>query len=774
MNRKNLLPLLLFLFGVDLSLGIDSKFLETVRNSSLLHHKETNTVWEYLGTYAQPENTINYILEVPVFQFMCDVFPASMAFAMQACTQYRSRILGGGSARRLNELFDAHVRKQNKRQIGQIAIVGAAAYGAYKIIGDLFGGKNDEIIHRLDESENFQKHQEKLDDVLVTSILSLENDNLVMLQSFKSLFDSVNTTRSLIHSLLKLSIREQKTFTGWAKFSLKSEMRRHYEQFVSAFTRVANLDLNLEMFSPEQRTYLHDCVWNRVRSNLPSNFSASLAQFVPNLLTQQLISFKDINESEIVYELNEDDFNFVIESDSHDAVAQNETIELDSILPKIVGHARIQNFFGIPTNFSSKKMQLYKITRLPLFIDERKALYTASLPQYLALADDGSSSEWLDFANRRCTIDEKSKYMFCSVPVPVFSSIQDRCLRSIVLNASMKDCLKETVDLSSPHVVKFAHNIHAISVHTPLQCFEKGDKENRNLFSNITKVAIIKTRCNSFISCGTLDFSSFGGVCDRVESYILTFNKTYENPFILDKSINPVGVEIDNLSHILDIPSLIESVLSHKKHLEEAHIEFESNIHRTIKTKVWPKVLIGIFLVILTVAVCTILFASRLCFNQMHLIINWQKIFDYLFPIRSKKKSCQVDESFLDTNVHRSMSAHHNSCYDFIHRDKTNIDQFQPFFSRVDSNGSIQCPLYSNYTVKGTSSLNSDVAFNLPLSAPGISTPIHSPHMLSAKTICRKPDPLPRKKYRHTREYSDPTLNHTSIASGEFFEEDRE
>ena len=199
----------------------------------------------------------------------------------------------------------------------------------------------------------------------------------------------------------------------------------------------------------------------------------------------------------------------------------------------------------------AKKTHLYKITRLPLFIDERKALYTASLPQYLALGDDGSSSEWFDFNNRRCTIDEKSKYMFCSDSVPVFSSIQHPCLRSIVLNASMKDCLKETADLSSPHVVKFAHNIHAISVHTPLQCFEKGDKENKNVFSNITRVAIIRTRCNSFISCGALDFSSFGGACDRIESYILTFNETYENSFKLDKSINPVDVEIDNLNNML-------------------------------------------------------------------------------------------------------------------------------------------------------------------------------------------------------------------------------
>ncbi|CAF2827641.1 unnamed protein product [Rotaria sp. Silwood2] len=280
------------------------------------------------------------------------------------------------------------------------------------------------------------------------------------------------------------------------------------------------------MFSPEQRTFVHEFLWNRIRFNLPLSFSASLAQLVPNLLVQQIISFSQINESEITYELKEDDFSFVVETDSHDVIPRNETIDLDSILPKIVGHARIENFFGIPTHFSKKKMDLYKITRLPLFVDEKKAVYIANLPHYLSVGEDGSSSEWFDHTNRRCTVDKKSRYMFCSIPEPIFSSIQHSCLRSIVLNTSTKDCLKETVDLSSPHVVKSAPNIHAISIHTSLQCFEKGNKDNKNVFSNITKVAIIKTRCNSFVSCGTLDFSSVGGVCNKTESYIFTFNNT--------------------------------------------------------------------------------------------------------------------------------------------------------------------------------------------------------------------------------------------------------
>ena len=771
MNLENSLLRLLVLFDVGLILSIKSNFLETVRNSTLLHHKQTNTVWEYLGRYAQAEDTYNFILEIPVFQFMCDVFPVSMASAMQACMQYRTRVLDNGSARRLNELFEAHVGKRDKRQIEEALIFGSAMYGGYKIIGDLFGGNNDEIVHRLDESENFQKHQEKLDDVLITSILSLENNNLILLKSFKSLFDSVNATRSLIHSLLKMSLREQRMFTGWAKFSLKSEMRRHYEQMISAFSRVANHDLNLVMFSPEQRTFLHEFLWNRIRSNMPSDFSATLAQFVPNLLVQQIVSFSQVNESEIVYELKEDDFNFVVETDSDDAVARNETIDLDTILPKIVGHARIEDFFSIPTDFSNKKMDLYKITRLPLFIDEKKAMYTANLPHYLLLGEDGHSAEWLDHANRKCTVDEKSRYMFCSVPVPIFNSIQNSCLRSIILNTSTKDCLKETVDLSSPHIVKFAPNIHAISIYTSLQCFEKGNKEYKNVFSNITSVAIIKTRCNSFVSCGTLDFSSVGGVCDEAESYIFTFNNSYENSFKLDKSVNPVGAEIDNLSPMMDIPSLIESALSHRKHLNDVYTQFQFNIHRTIKTKVWPKIFIGIFILILIVAVCTIVFAPRPVLKKICDIRDCRKKIGYVF--NTCFRSRQIDDSPLNMHVHRSGSVRNDTYYNVMHQNKKNAHQSQPLLNKVVCNN-LTYALDSNYSIKKTSALDTKVELDyIPLTAH-VDSPIPSSDILSSETVCRKPNPVPRKIYHYMRGSFDLSSNHPHNSSGGFFEDDRE
>ena len=443
-------------------------------------------------------------------------------------------------------------------------------------------------------------------------------------------------------------------------------------------------------------------------------------------------------------------------------------------LPKIVGHARIENFFGIPTDFSNKKMNLYKITRLPLFVHEKQAVYTASLPRYLLLGEDGSSSEWHDHTNRRCILDENSRYMFCSIPVPIYSSIQHPCLRSIVLNTSTKNCLKETVDLSSPRIVKFAPNVHAVSVHTSLQCFEKGNKENKNVFSNIKKVAIIKTRCNSFVSCGSLDFSSVGGACDRAEAYILTFNNTYKNPFILDKSVNPIDVEMDNLSQIMDIPSLIESAISHKKHLEVAYTELQSNIHRAMQTRVWPKILIGIFILLSIVTICALVFTSAACLKRICRVFNCQETIDFLFHVCLKKKKRQLDNSSLNMPVHSAIFAKNDIRHNAMYQNKTKVDQLQPLLNKLDRNNLIQYPLHSNYPIRDISALNSKVDLDCLPSTTYISKSIDVSNILSSKIVDKTPNPAPRKIYNYMREISDSSSSHWSITSREFLEEDRE
>lgn len=491
-------------------------------------------------------------------------------------------------------------------------------------------------------------------------------------------------------------------------------------------------------------------------------------------LIQHVVSFVPVNESEIIYELKEEDFHFLVETDSYDTIAQNETIDLDSLLPKIVSHARIENFFSVPTNFFNKKMDLYKITRLPLFVDETKALYTANLPRYLALGDDGGSSEWSDDVKRRCTVDEKSRYTFCTIPLPIFSSIQHPCLRSIVLNNSTKDCLKETVELSSPHVVTFAPNIHVISVHTSLQCFEKDDKRHENEFSNITKVGIIKTRCNSFISCGTLDFSSVGSACDNVESYIFSFNSSTANPFRLDKSVNPVDIVMDNLSPMMDIPSLIKSALSHKKHLEDAHIEFESNIHRTIRTKLWAKVLIGMFALVSTVTILTFIFVSRNCLNRICCAINWKEKTDCIFRVCLNKKDFRADDSTVKIRVHDSTLPERDVCYDFLPQNRESADQVQPLSIEMTYHNSLDCSLNSNNSIKNTPAFKSNVASDyLPLVAH-TPAPINPLNIVTPKVIRKKTNSLQRKIYECVPESFEISSNFSSITSRDSFEENHD
>lgn len=758
-------------FGVSHGLGARSVFLEVVRNSSIVHHKQTNTVWEYIGTYGQTENTVNLILEIPVFQFMCDVFPVSMAFAMKACTQYRTRVLEQGSARRLNELVEDHLGKRRKRQIAEVIVGGTAIYGVYKIVGDLLKGSNDEIIHRLDENENFQKHQEKLDDVLVTSILSLEDRNLMMLKNFKNLFDSVNVTRSLVHSLLQMSFKEQKLFTGWAKFSLKSEMRRHYEQMINAFTRTANHDINMDMFSPEQRTFTHEFLWNRVQPHLPLNFSISLAQFIPSLLIQQIVTFSEVDETKLVYELQEEDFHFVVEADSSSPFIRNETVDLDSILPKIVGHARIENFFGIPTDRSKKTTHMYKITRLPLFVNEKTATYTANIPQYLTLDEDGASAEWSEHKDRKCTMDDQSKFMFCSVPVPKSTIIQNPCLRSIVLNNSTKDCLKESVPLSAPFTEKLAPNLHAISVHTPLQCFEKGEKGRQNIFSNITRIAFIKTRCNSFVSCGTIDFSSLGVDCNTTDTYILTLNHTHENLLVLDKSVNSIEVDLNNLTELMDMSSLIQSTILNKNKLEMVHTDFHQSAYHAVQREIWPKFVIGSFGVgfLLALSFCLMRWVN---FTEMAVVLRAIACCHIVF--RRLRKTYNPVEIPSNSPTADGISTNEKTFYHDMGNIGTRAAQYQPFLKGmafgdpiITSPNRIVCD--NNQMLLGTQLQLSQ----LPTRS-GLYPMIDGYHLSKPRVMHKKPIPIPRKIYVSKGEVDGFPSNESRISVSDFFEEDGE
>ena len=268
-----------------------------------------------------------------------------------------------------------------------------------------------------------------------------------------------------------------------------------------------------------------------------------------------------------------------------------------------------------------------------------------------------------------------------------------------------------------------------------------------------------------------LIFRLSGSVCDRVERYIFAFNNTYENPFKLDRSVNPVDVETDNLSQMMNIPSLIESAMSHKKHLEDAYTDFQANIQRTIKQKVWPKIFIGFFILILIITICTIAFASRACLKRVYNAIHCQKKIDCLFHLCLKQEKCQVDDSPFNMNVHGSSSTQSDTCYDVMHQNIKNVDQFQPLLNKVDCNDLVQYSSHPNNSIKEISTFNSKVDFDyLPLTT-GIVAPIDSSNILSSEIICKKPSPATRKIFDYMPELSDSPSKHSSITSGEFFED---
>lgn len=177
---------------------------------------------------------------------------------------------------------------------------------------------------------------------------------------------------------------------------------------------------------------------------------------------------------------------------------------------------------------------------------------------------------------------------------------------------------------------------------------------------------------------------------------------------------------------------------------------------------------------ILIVAVGTVGFASRACLKRITCVIKCRKIIDYLSPICLKKEKYQVDDSPLDVHVDRATGAQDDTCYDVLCQCKKSADQFQPLLNNVVCHNLIGHPLGSFYATKEISGFDSKVAFDcLPLKEC-IIEPIDSSNILPSEILRKKPNSVRRKIYDYVRDCSDLSSNHSSITSGEFFEEDRE
>ena len=602
MSSRKILLLLLVILSFISAANARYAFLDHVKNSTLVHHVQTNTVWEYIGSYSQTDSTINYITGIPVFQFLCDVIPVRMAYGLKTCLEYRNLLLKNSDVTRLKEVAEDHAKSRTKRQLVQGLIAGGAAYTIYRVVGDLLGPSNQHLAHRLDDVENFEEHQQALNAVMNTVIASLQNNQFTFVKAFKDVYDDANVTRQYLYQHIRQVIAFRNEYDSFAKHAIVQEMRNHYDKIVHSISRVEEHKLNLDFLSPDQRSITYDFVYQKVKALLPENFGESLSLFIPKLLVHQILSFNAVNESSISYELTEKDFQFDISVDPK-FERMNQTVDLDEIIPKIVGHLQVENIFGLPQNLSEKKSDLFKVTRLPYFVTSEKAIQISHIPTYFTLDADGYSSEWETHDKRQCTFDKQSKFMFCAVPTVIYSQIQNPCIRSIVFDNDTSECFRDEIDMFSPQNIRLSPNVFAVSTDSKLQCLEK-ISQRENVWTNISKVGIIKTKCNSYISCGKFDFRS-DDICADENSYILSIKESVA-PYRLGESVNEAQSNILSLKNFLNVTAMLSDIDLDEELRQKGFLQFQRGISTVIESK-WSLTIVVssiVFLILLVAAFC--------------------------------------------------------------------------------------------------------------------------------------------------------------------------
>jgi hypothetical protein len=438
-----------------------------------------------------------------------------------------------------------------------------------------------------------------------TAIASLQNNQLSFVKAFKDVYDDANVTRQYLYQHIRQVIAFRNEYDPFAKHAIVQKMRNHYDEIIHSISKIEDNKLNLDFLSPDQRSITYDFVYQKVKTLFPENFGASLIGFIPKLLVHQILSFTVVNESKISYELTEKDFQFDISVDPK-FEKLNQTVDLDEIIPKIVGHLRVENIFGFPRNFREQKSDLFRVTKLPYFVTSKKAIQISHIPTYFTLGPDGYSSEWEDHHNRQCIFDERFKLMFCAIPTPIYSQIQNPCIRSIVFNTDTSECLKDEIDMFSPQSIRLAPNLFAISTDSKLQCFEKIEK-NENVWTNINKIGIIRTKCNSYISCGNFDFRA-DAVCADENIYILSMKKSIA-PYRLGESVNEAESDILSLKNSLNITAMLNEINLDEKLREEGFVQFPQSFSKFIRSK-W---LLTIFVITVLVFILLVIAFCLFC-----------------------------------------------------------------------------------------------------------------------------------------------------------------
>ncbi|UJR18692.1 hypothetical protein I4U23_022117 [Adineta vaga] len=765
MPIKGLYVVTLSFFGIFAVVNAQSAFLDNVKNNTLVHHIETNTVWQYIGSYSQIDGSINYITEIPVFQFLCDVLPIRMAYALETCIEYRALLLKNSDVLRLKEVAEDHAKSRTKRQVIEGIAVSGVAYTLYRIVGDLLGPSNLQLAHRLEDVENFRGHQIALNEIMNTAIASLQNNQLAILKSFKDVYDDANATRQYLYQHIRQVIAFRNEYDSFAKHAILQEMRNHYDKIVHSITKIEEHKLNLDFLTAEQRSITYNFVYEAVKTLLPEDFGASLSAFIPKLLVHQILSFTSVNEKNISYELTEDDFQFDVSVDPK-FEKLNQTVDLDEIIPKIVGHLRVENIFGRPINSRQRKSDLYKVTKLPFFITSTRAAQSSHIPTYFTLSPDGYSSEWENHDHRRCTFDERSKFLFCAVPTPVYSQIQNPCIRSIVFNTNTSECTKDEIDLFSPQSIRLAPDIFAISTDSKLQCLEKNDKKE-NLWTNINKVSIIRTKCNSYVSCGKFDLRS--DVCRDENVYILSMKKSIA-PYRLGESVNEAQSDILTLRPSLNISALLKEIGIEERLREDGFNQFRQNVSNVIQSK-WSLTFFLIIFAVATLLIFTIYVFCKCYFKRSLLKLFW-----------CYEKSAKPITSSTDTRLNTVLTEY-----------KTNVGDAArqvppPIIPRNRSNSFLErlsipsrCVNYilppnyhrdENMKLKFHNQHSSIIAYDVPAVGNQLNYTQSASHNFHPSNFIRESSASIRPDISFQKE-AITAMNQSDKTSGSFFEEDK-
>ena len=194
------------------------------------------------------------------------------------------------------------------------------------------------------------------------------------------------------------------------------------------------------------------------------------------------------------------------------------------------------------------------------------------------------------------------------------------------------------------------------------------------------------------------------------ETYLFFFNHTDEALFKLDKSVNSLEIHIDNLTEAMEMSVLVNSILSQRKHIENAQMNFQSQIHHMVKTKVWPKIGGALFLLMFFASAAAITLSIRVYCRKLFETTSFERKICCFINLCLRRKSPPSERAPVDISAKDSLSRHQH---------------LQTF--------------------------NEKIAYQCIPFRQRVASPSPSPSSMECRVVSEKSSPLPRKLYHYVR-----------------------